>query len=128
MSAEEAQPQPETIGLIEAAALLHIGREALRTLCERGEIPALSLNRKHWVLLRSDVLAYIGHTARQQAAARRRLCESSAPQIEASPARKAAGKGRPRREMPDLAPYETRAGLPTKDGRRGPRPEDSRNA
>ena len=127
MTAEETRPQPETIGLIEAAARLHIGREALRTLCERGEIPALSLNRKHWVLLRSDVLAYIAHTARQQAAARRRSCESSAPQID-SPTDGQPRKGRPRRELPDLAPYETRAGLPTKGGRRGPRPEDSRSA
>ena len=90
MTAEEAHTQPETIGLIEAAALLHIGREALRTLCERGEIPALSLNRKHWVLLRSDVLAYIAHTARRQAAARRRSCEPSAPQIDTAWRRLAA--------------------------------------
>ena len=127
MTAEEAHTQPETIGLIEAAALLHIGREALRTLCERGEIPALSLNRKHWVLLRSDILAYIAHTARQQAAARRRSCEPSARPIDTSTDGEPR-KGRPRRELPDLAPYETRAGLPTKVGRRGPRPEDSRNA
>ena len=33
MTAEEVHPQPETISLIEAAALLHIWREALRTLC-----------------------------------------------------------------------------------------------
>ena len=127
MTAEETHPQPETIGLIEAAAVLHIGREAMHSMCERGEIPALSLNRKHWVLLRSDVLAYIGHTARQQAAARRRSCESSTPQIEATTSGEPR-KGRPRRELPDLAPYESRAGLPTKGGRRGPRPEDSRNA
>ena len=127
MTAEEAHTQPETIGLIEAAALLHIGREALRTLCERGEIPALSLNRKHWVLLRSDVLAYIAHTARRQAAERRRSFEPSARQIDAMTEGEPR-KGRPRRALPDLAPYETRAGLPTKAGRPGPRPEDSRNA
>ncbi len=56
----------DCLGLNEAAALLRLGVDATRELINAGALPALSLNRKHLVILRADVISFIRDTARAQ--------------------------------------------------------------
>ena len=62
----------DTLDLPAAAELLHCGLRAVKKLVDDGELPALQINQKHTVLLRSDLLAYIAERGREQAADRRR--------------------------------------------------------
>jgi len=100
------KPEDETLSLKDAAQLLHIGVECLRKLVERGEIPALSLNQKHLVFLRKDIIDFISERAREQQTARQQQRTAKATQsCRPSP-------GRRRRELPDLSRYERVAALP----------------
>lgn len=65
----------EAMSLAEAASFIRIGVDALRALIFEGLVPALSLNQKHWVLLRSDLIDFVRATARQQQLHRRSLAE-----------------------------------------------------
>lgn len=58
---------PDTLSLDEAAKMMRLGEDSMRELIVTGAVPAVSLNRKHCVLLREDVLAFLRATARQQA-------------------------------------------------------------
>lgn len=90
----------ETMSLAEAASFMRIGIDALRSLIYEGLVPALSLNQKHWVLLRSDLVEFIRHTAHQQQMGRRSLAEESRwATLPAKPAVRA--RGRPRNRIPD---------------------------
>lgn len=94
----------ETLSLKEAAAMLGIGLESMRGLIRDGAIPAVSLNHKHMVLLRSDVIAFVRDTARRQQEARLRQKEAGA--VMASRSR--------RKAPPSLAAYTTKAARPTR--------------
>lgn len=93
----------ETLSLKEAAAMIGIGLESMRSLILDGEIPAVSLNHKHMVLLRSDVIAFVRDTARRQQAERIRERERRAKQAAAQTPRAK------KKVMPDLSRYATKA-------------------
>jgi hypothetical protein len=98
------EPQGTVLNLAEAAKFLKLGYESTKELFERGELPGTSLNQKHVVFLRDDLIAYLRITARQQAAERRGGEATPHPKPRARPARSA---GRPRRaRLPDLSRYE----------------------
>ena len=61
----------ETLTLEEAAALAKVGVDRMRTLAQNGDIYATSLNQKHWVFLRDDVIDFLRRRAREQAKQRR---------------------------------------------------------
>lgn len=78
----------ETLNLEQAAELFRIGVDSMRALVWQGAVPALSLNRKHLVLLRSQLLDYISREAKLQQLARRsplpapaRVEDSSLPAV-----------------------------------------------
>lgn len=97
------QPNPEpTLDLQQAADFLHLGYKAMKELVDSGEVPALSLNQKHTIVLRDDLIAYVRDEGRAQAARRRagkaRAVEPPAPSM---------GHRRPRgNQKPNLDAYE----------------------
>lgn len=97
---------PDTLSVEEAAEVMRIGADAMRELIVSGEMPALSLNKKHWVLLREDVLDFVRTRARQQQEDRRnRIAAVAPPQPLPPPEEPTAprGRGAPRRARPQLA-------------------------
>ncbi|WP_425493091.1 helix-turn-helix domain-containing protein [Novilysobacter antarcticus] len=56
----------ECLSLSETAELLRMGVDATRDLITTGELPALSLNRKHLVILRDDVINFVREAAKRQ--------------------------------------------------------------
>lgn len=78
---ERAAAHSETLSVEDAAALMRLGVDATQELITLGEIPAASLNRKHWVLLRSDVLDYIKKLARRQQMERLARQENKGPEV-----------------------------------------------
>jgi excisionase family DNA binding protein len=99
----------ETLGIEQAAELMRIGYEAMKQLIDAGEVPAVILNQRHVVLLRSDVIAYIHEQGHIQAEQRRRVAKRSKGSTIAPQA--AALRGSKRKIPPDLSRYE----LLTKD-------------
>lgn len=101
MSDRGTTPNPDdTLTLEQAADYLHLGLEAMRDLVKTGQVPALSCNQKHTVMLRGDLTAYIREQARAQADQRkRRQTPHAAP---------AHTRTAPRRRTikPDLDRYE----------------------
>lgn len=61
----------DTLTLEEAAALAKVGVDCMRGLAQNGDIYATSLNQKHWVFLREDVIDFLRRRAREQAKQRR---------------------------------------------------------
>lgn len=95
----------ETLSLKEAAAMLGIGIESMRGLILDGAIPAVSLNHKHMVLLRADVIAFVRDTARRQQEARIRQKDACA---------EVAARSR-RKVPPSLAAYATKVARPARN-------------
>jgi hypothetical protein len=105
----------ETLGIEQAAELMRIGYEAMKQLIDSGEVPAVILNQRHAVLLRSDVLNYIHEQGRLQAEERRRLAGQPKGRSVAPAA--AARRGTRRKAAPDLSRYEMLAkGSPKSSG------------
>src|SRR5690349_6771379 len=101
--ADVSEKATDALSLADAAALLRLGEDSLRELVAMGELPALSLNRKHLVLLREDVLEFIRTQARHQQDQRRtnwqaRRTEAEFEGVEYTP-RKPGGR---RRVLPEL--------------------------
>jgi hypothetical protein len=78
MNTEAATNSP-TMDLEQAAAFLHLGYKAMKALVDTGEVPALSLNQKHTILLRDDLITYVREQGRAQAARRRSRKPIDAP-------------------------------------------------
>lgn len=97
--------QSPTINITEAAALLRCGFETAKALIDTGELPALQLNQRHWVLLREDVLDFIRVRARKQAMARKEAHELKLARESAATAAPRK-RGRKRRPLPDLDALE----------------------
>ncbi len=98
-----AAANDETLGLEQAATLLHLGLEAMKDLVREGAVPALQLNQKHTVLLRADLLAYVREEGRKQAEQRRRMRKGGNTQpVDAASSR----TRRARAPKPDLSRYE----------------------
>ncbi len=70
MNTQPAANDP-TMDLQQAADFLHLGFKAMKALVDSGEVPALSLNQKHTIVLRDDLIAYVRDEGRAQAAKRR---------------------------------------------------------
>ena len=87
-----------TLGLEEAAALLRLGLESMKRLVDDGAVPAVRLNQKHTVLLRSELIAFVREEGRKQAEARRVAAMPVQPRQRPS--------GRRRRQLPDLSRYD----------------------
>ncbi|WP_457095869.1 hypothetical protein [Lysobacter sp. P5_B9] len=91
----------QALSLASAASLLRIGEEALRALVVTGQIPALSLNSRHWILLREDVIEFIrvnAQTQQDQRMARwtnNPSCSADPEDTSAQPRKR--GRGRPRK-------------------------------
>jgi len=92
------EPSAETLSLDEAAALMHLGRESMKDLVDNGIVPALRLNKKHTVILRDELIAFIRNEGQRQAAERK--AQHLRVQVGAKT------RDRRRRALPDLAPYE----------------------
>lgn len=86
--------------------MLRLGLESMKELIDQGALPAVRLNQKHTVLLRSDLLAFIRDEGRRQAKARREARETSRPKS-AAPVKPASPR---RQKLPDLRSYETTGG------------------
>lgn len=56
MKSQTTNPTSPTIGVDEAAEILRCGVEVVRKIIANGELPALQLTQRHWVLLRDDVI------------------------------------------------------------------------
>lgn len=91
-----------TMDLEQAAAFLHLGYKAMKELVDSGAVPALSLNQKHTILLRDDLITYVREQGRAQASKRRARKAAAIPhpnpQRRATRSRTAA--------KPDLSIYE----------------------
>jgi hypothetical protein len=70
MNTQPAANDP-TMDLEQAAAFMHLGYKAMKELVDSGEVPALSLNQKHTILLREDLITYVREQGRKQADKRR---------------------------------------------------------
>lgn len=51
--------QDDTLGLEDAAKVLRLGLEAMKTLVEEGTVPAVRLKQKHTVMLRKDSIEFL---------------------------------------------------------------------
>lgn len=93
------QHYDETLSLEEGAKFLRLGLKAMKELVESGAVPATSLNQKHTVMLREDLIAYLRVEGRRQAEARRikKLKDS---------ARLAKPKKASKRVLPNLDHYD----------------------
>lgn len=98
---------PETMSLEEAAGYLRLGRDATRALWEAGELPGVSLNQKHLVFRRAALDQFLADQEQRQMRERKRGNVTPAASEPAGP----RPRGRPRRTLPDLAPYERQAGI-----------------
>lgn len=91
------------LSLTDAAAFLHLGYEATKQLFDSGELPAVSLNQKHYVVMRSDLVDFVRTQGREQAKQRK----AAKPGTPASALKAAASQRRRRgQQMPDLTQYE----------------------
>lgn len=92
----------------------------MRELVLMGEIPALSLNKKHLVLLREDVLEFIRAQSRIQQTARRAAWDSARINSEFEEVRYVARKpGRKRNKLPALLDPAGDARAALRNGRTG---------
>lgn len=88
----------------EAAKLMRIGLDCMDGLVANGEIYAASLNQKHCVLLREDVIEFIRERSREQAKQRRAnrdALKPAAPETDIDKAQR--GRSRRRKPLPALA-------------------------
>ena len=94
----------ETLSITEAARVMRIGVDAVRRLIATGDLPALSLNRKHLVLLREQVVDFIRSKAQEQALQRRSGLDRGAliPVMGSDDLEQSERRGRPRRKLPTL--------------------------
>lgn len=100
-----------TMDLQQAATFMHLGLEAMKKLVDSGDVPALSLNQKHTILLRDDLIDYVREQGRKQAEKRRK---SKPAEIESKPP---PGERRgPRQARPDLSGYELAATIGAQRG------------
>lgn len=109
MNTQPAANDP-TMDLQQAADFLHLGFKAMKALVDSGEVPALSLNQKHTIVLREDLIAYVRDEGRAQAA-RRRAGKAHNPDPGLPPTRHRRGS---KTAKPNLDPYEL-----TTSGQRG---------
>ncbi len=65
------QPLPPTLTAETAAPLLHCQPEAINLACAAGELPAVKLGRS-WLMVTSDLLAYLAQRGRAEAEERQR--------------------------------------------------------
>ena len=87
------------MGLEDGAKFLRLGLKAMKELVESGAVPATSLNQKHTVMLREDLIAYLREEGHRQAAARR------VEKLRAA-ARAARPKKSAKRALPTLDNYD----------------------
>ena len=105
--------------LAEVSAILNISLEATKQLFDTGVIAGISLNQRHAVCLRSDLIKYLRETSDAQTKVRRELCSpSSRLHVEESrlapPERsqiEAARRGPRQRPLPILAGFSEKHGV-----------------
>ena len=105
--------------LAEVSAILNISLEATKQLFDTGVIAGISLNQRHAVCLRSDLIKYLRETSDAQTKVRRELCSpSSRLHVEQSrlapPERsqiEAARRGPRQRPLPILAGFSEKHGV-----------------
>jgi hypothetical protein len=90
-----------TMNLEQAADFMHLGYKAMKDLVDSGEVPALSLNQKHTILLREDLISYVREQGRKQADKRRARNQPPSTNVPAT-ARRRGGK----LTLPNLDAYE----------------------
>lgn len=109
----DTEEVPLVLTLAESAQFVRVGEESFREVVDRGEVPAVSLNRKHTVCLRDDLLDWLRQLGRKQAEERRRRHEGGPAKAAAPEAKRAQRQPRqsPRRQAPpDLSRYEITTG------------------
>lgn len=106
MKALDRLPHDDTFSLEQAAAYLHLGRDATRQLFDTGELPGVSLNQKHLVFRRPALDAFLARVEAEQTKARatahRTRMNAANDPAPAAPRRRA-------RVLPDLSAYEGQA-------------------
>jgi hypothetical protein len=100
--AEFATTTEPTLDLQQAATFLHLGLESMKELVASGEVPALSCNQKHTIMLRDDLIAYVREQGRKQAEHRRN--KRVLPDVVPAAPRTTRGRANSR---PDLSRYES---------------------
>lgn len=112
MKPHTTTPNNPTVGIDEAAEILRCGVEAVHKVIDTGELPALQLNQRHWVLLRDDVIEFVRVKAREQAKVRHvQHARRNAPRPPVTPPVHKPGDVRRRKPLPDLDAYEIVAGI-----------------
>jgi excisionase family DNA binding protein len=100
---ENTDRNSPTIGIEEAAEILRCGLPAVQKLIETGELPALRLNQRHWVLLRDEVIEFVRVKAREQAKVRKvQHARRNAPRPPVPVPPRKPGEVRRRKPLPDL--------------------------
>jgi len=100
MSSAHATNDP-TMNLEQAADFMHLGYKAMKELVDRGEVPALSLNQKHTILLREDLITYVREQGRKQADKRRAHKQPVGVPVASAPRSRTSKNAKP-----NLAVYE----------------------
>lgn len=75
-AAEKIVDAEAVFTLPEVSTILQISVESAKAMFEDGEIAGISLNKRHAVILRSDLVAYLRRTAEAQTSVRRTLSSS----------------------------------------------------
>jgi hypothetical protein len=104
MITEPAANDP-TMDLQQAADFLHLGLKSMKELVDSGEVPALSLNQKHTILLRDDLITFVREQGRKQADKRRsrKIAPPPAANVPTTKPRCVRARKSPK---PDLSAYE----------------------
>lgn len=95
-----------TLTLHEVAGFLQISLNAARALFESGEIVGVSLNQRHAIVLRSDLVSYLRRKAVAQTCLRRGVPDTSVGsngQILQAQANLTPRRGRRSRGLPSLS-------------------------
>ncbi|PMQ04224.1 hypothetical protein DyAD56_16165 [Dyella sp. AD56] len=115
MKPHTTNPTSPTIGIEEAAEILRCGVAVVREIIDTGELPALQLTQRHWVLLRDDVVDYIRSKAREQAKVRQvEHAKRNAPRPPVPAPQHKPGEVRRRKPLPDLDACDIANGICTK--------------
>ena len=112
-SQDEADLAKPVLTIGESARLVRVGEESFREVVDRGDVPAVSLNQKHTVCLRDDLLEWLRQLGRKQAEERRLRHQGNRAKQDPPEAKRVPRPPRssPRRQAPpDLRRYEITTG------------------
>lgn len=112
---------PDTLNVVQAAALLFADTDTVLLLARQGTLPGTKIG-KCWVFLREDILEFLRRRIRQDTDERRRQLEQ--PKMPLAELVPVPHRGRRRNALPalpDLAPASSGPSASSVDAARNPR-------